>query len=42
MRNAHKSMIEKLEDERIVGRIMLQCILSNKVGDSGEGIFSSG
>jgi len=42
VRNAHSSLVEKLEDEGLAGRIILKCILRNKVGSFGIDIFSLG
>lgn len=42
MRNAHKSLVEKPEDEGLAGRIILKYILRNKVGNFGVDIFSLG
>jgi len=42
VRNAHKSFVEKLEDEELAVRILLKCILRNKVGNFGVHIFSLG
>jgi len=42
VRNLHKSLVEKLENERLAGRIILKCILRIKVGGFGVDIFSLG
>jgi hypothetical protein len=42
MRNAHKIMIEKLEDEGVDWKMILKCTLRNKVGGVGVDIFSLG
>jgi PII-like signaling protein len=42
VRNLHKTLVEKLEDEGLAGRIILKCILRNKVGSSGVEVFSLG
>jgi len=40
VRNAHKSLVQNFEDEGLAGRIILKCILRNKVGNFGVDIFS--
>jgi hypothetical protein len=42
MRNAHKSLVETLEDEGLAGNIIVKCILRSKVGAFGVDIFSLG
>lgn len=39
MRNAHKGLVETLEDEGLAGSIIVKCILRSKVGAFGVDIF---